>query len=208
MRGNKFRATGKVFGVGINDANYSVNPSGGDKCVFYIKWARMLYRCYSESHHRVHPSYSGVTVCEDWLTFSKFKAWMELQDWQGKELDKDILCPGNKVYGPENCAFVSHAVNAFVLERARDRGLWPVGVYFDREKNKYRAHMNLDGRQKKLGRFNTPEQAHLAWAVAKRELLETLLSRENPVEKVADALRAKYKKILKLAVKACNESRD
>ena len=81
----------KVYGVGINDADYTIKPTienNRSKCMYYEKWIKMLQRCYSKSYQEKHPSYKGCSVCEEWLTFSNFKAWMETQDWKGKSLDK------------------------------------------------------------------------------------------------------------------------
>lgn len=49
---------------------------------------------------------SGCSVCEEWLTFSNFKRWMEQQDYEGKALDKDLLVSQNKTYSSETCVFV------------------------------------------------------------------------------------------------------
>jgi len=39
---------------------------------------------------------------------------MERQDWEGKHLDKDILIPGNKIYSPDRCIFVSSLINLLI----------------------------------------------------------------------------------------------
>jgi len=44
------------------------------------------------------------------------------------------------------------------------------GVTFDKETGKWRAVIRVDGKQKKLGRFATPDQAHDAYAKASRTL--------------------------------------
>ena len=77
----------------------------------------MLQRCYSESHLVRQPTYKGCSVCEEWLTFSNFKSWMEQQDWEGKQLDKDLLVYKNKIYSPETCVFVSSVINSFFVEK-------------------------------------------------------------------------------------------
>ena len=63
------------------------------------------------------PAYKDVVVRQEWLTFSNFKRWMEKQDWEGKQLDKDIIVLGNKVYSPETCAFVLGVTNGFITAR-------------------------------------------------------------------------------------------
>ena len=110
-----------VYGVGINDADYRVqekitvvDEDGKKKqklvwiCPFYEKWKPMLRRCYSAKYQEVRPTYIGCSVSEDWLRFSTFKAWMAAQDWEGMEIDKDILFPNNKIYSPETCVFINH----------------------------------------------------------------------------------------------------
>ena len=98
-----------VYGVGTNDAWYMIETTAGGEtycCGYYQRWVAMLRRCYSKQMHRKFPTYKDCTVCDEWITFSNFRKWMETQDWQGKELDKDILFPGNKHYSPDNCVFV------------------------------------------------------------------------------------------------------
>lgn len=123
-----------VFGVGINDADYNVikyeRINGKQKrvwsCPFYIKWRAMLERCYSDLYHDRKPTYTECTVIPQWFTFSSFKTWMQTQHWEGKELDKDILFPGNKVYGPDTCVFVGKRLNTFSMKMLTEgvRGLW------------------------------------------------------------------------------------
>ena len=88
----------------------------------------MLARCYSAKFQEHCPTYTGCTVAEDWLKFSNFKDWMEKQQWEGKQLDKDILFEGNKVYGPDTCVFVSPMVNTFTIDSGAARGKWLIGV--------------------------------------------------------------------------------
>ena len=92
-----------VYGVGINDADYSVaktevigHVDGKRKqkrvwgCPYYEVWANMLKRCYSAKCQGKQPTYKGCSVSEEWLRFSNFGRWMEVQDFEGKQLDKDL----------------------------------------------------------------------------------------------------------------------
>jgi len=47
-----------------------------------------------------------------------------------------------------------------------------LGVSFDKQTNKYRAHIRVNGQLKSLGYFTNPEAAHAAYLKAKRELHE------------------------------------
>lgn len=95
-----------IHGVGINDL------PGMSQSIAYRKWRSILQRCYSD---KAHPNYIFVEVCKEWLTFSNFKSWMEQQDWQGKEIDKDLFGNGY-LYSPENCCFLPRRVNTLIIE--------------------------------------------------------------------------------------------
>lgn len=162
------------YGVGVNDADYAVEPRVNGKhvwCPFYLKWHHMLMRCYCEKYKTKNPTYAGCFVCEEWFSFMAFKGWMSKQDWQGKELDKDIAGNG-KLYSPENCVFISKALNSFMNNR-NARGRYPVGVKMVRS----RFQSRVGG--KYLGLFNTPEEAHLAWVVEKIKQANELIAVES-----------------------------
>lgn len=44
------------------------------------------------------------------------------------------------------------------------------GVYFDRQRNKWRSDIYLDKKRHRLGRFKTPEEAHAAYCQASEKL--------------------------------------
>jgi len=156
-----------VFGFGVKDADYAVRPTGPDgkpiRCPFYETWYNMLKRAYSPKLHAKCPTYIGVTVCEEWRSFMVFRTWMIEQDWKGKQLDKDILIPGNKVYSPETCVFVTREVNVLLTDHAAKRGDWPIGVHWKKANNKFESYVNENGKRRHLGYFHSPHEAHLAW---------------------------------------------
>ena len=163
-----------IHGVGINDAWYQVQHMIGIKtiiCPFYRKWKSMITRCYSEKHQQSRPNYAECYVCDEWLIFSNFKAWMKKQDWQDKELDKDILNQGNNIYSPIDCLFVSQAVNSLILDSAASRGIYPQGVCLFKRDGSFQAELRVNGKKKYLGRFSTPEIASKAYKSAKYKLL-------------------------------------
>ena len=164
-----YRKNGRVHGVGVNDADYAVKPVGPDGqmeiCPFYRTWQSMLTRAYSPVYHLLRPTYVGTTVCEEWHLFMAFRAWMAEQDWEGKQLDKDIRQPGNKQYSPQTCMFVTPEINRLLNDHAAARGDFPIGVAC--RENRYQARVRENGKEKHLGLFDTPEEAHLAWRKAK-----------------------------------------
>lgn len=116
-----------VAGVGLNDLREPVAVSGRHVRVYAI-WKRMLQRCYDKKEHARHPTYSGCVVDPRWHRLSVFKPWFDAHWRPGFDLDKDILVPGNKVYGPDTCVFVPHYINTILLDKAGARGDLPLGV--------------------------------------------------------------------------------
>ena len=194
-----------VFGVGNNDADdvvkkwESIDVDGKRKkkliwiCPFYRTWQNMLKRCYSIKFQEHNPTYIGCTVTDEWLTFSVFKNWMTTQDFEGNQLDKDLLFEGNKVYGPETCVFVSGAVNSFTIDRGNDRGEFLIGVSWHKGAGKFKVSCSNPFTKKgeHLGLFTCEQEAHQAWLKRKLELAYEL-SYEQLDERVAEALINRY----------------
>lgn len=186
-----------VYGVGVNDADYTIRPNINGKqlkCPFYLAWTHMLARCYDTKYQATYPTYVGCTVCAEWLTFDNFKVWMLSQDWIGKQLDKDLLIRGNKIYSPDTCAFVDFMTNAFITDRGNARGDYPIGVSYHKGAGKFTARCcnPFTKKREHLGVFTCPNQAHLAWKTRKHELALKLADLQTD-ERVAKALVARYK---------------
>ena len=166
-----------LYGVGINDANYNTQPMIGSKqvmCKYYSTWKSMLERCYDSKYQTKYPTYIGCTVTEEWLTFSNFRNWMMLQDWEGKCLDKDTLAQGNKIYSPETCIFVTNAINLLFIKRDAGRGEYKLGVSFHKKKGKYISQCKIDGKNKFLGYYLTEEEAYQVYVSFKTAHIRTI----------------------------------
>tara|TARA_R110000851_G_C12901060_1_gene548182 strand:+ start:173 stop:808 length:636 start_codon:yes stop_codon:yes gene_type:complete len=158
-----------VYGVGINDADYVTQPTVDGiqyMCPYYTKWCGMIKRCYSVNYQSKHPSYRGCEVCGDWLLFSNFRKWMKSQDWNNKELDKDLLIRGNKTYSPDACVFISQALNSLFVGRP-NTGM-KKGVSWHEKTKRFHARVTIGGKKKSLRYFDTEEEANLAYLKAKR----------------------------------------
>lgn len=189
------KKTKLVFGVGLNDTDYVIQPEGQPACSYYTKWIGTLKKCYSTSYQNNRSGYIGCTVCEEWLTFSNFKAWMETQPWGGKELSKNILIKGNKIYSPETCVFIPHKVITFTNDKLADRGDYLIGAYLDKRRDKFRASCRnpFTGKHESLGYHANEESAHEAWRIRKHELACQLADSEYVTDsRVVDALRSMY----------------
>jgi len=168
-----------VCGVGINDAWYVIKPYKKAMCCpFYSIWVAMIHRCYGPTQR----AYIGVTVTPEWLRFMEFRQWMEKQDWSGKELDKDILCPGNKVYSPETCLFVPQEINTLLVTSAARRGPNSLGVTYVATRKAFQAQLWRYGKHVHLGRFKTEKEASSAYLSAKSaHILELSASQPDPL---------------------------
>lgn len=161
---------GLVHGWGVNDliGKYHCNFA---MCPIYKTWKKMIGRCYDPKYHKTRPTYMGCTVTEEWKHLSKFKAWMETKNYNGMSLDKDILSAGNTEYNPQTCTFVPKAINSFFTFVKIKDGNLPYGVTWCGSENCYKAYCaNLDGKNKTLGRFKTPESAAEAYRTYKNSL--------------------------------------
>ena len=195
-----------VHGVGINNADYVTQKfetvgyvDGKQKrkrvwvCPFYRTWTNVINRCYSIKYQNKKPTYIGCRVSDEWLTFSNFKAWMEKQNFEGMQLDKDLLIEGNKVYCPETCVFVTPMVNNFTTDRGNDRGEWLIGVNWDKGTNKFMSQCSnpFTKKQETLGRFDCEQEAHETWLKRKLELAYELAAIQED-SRVAEALINRY----------------
>ena len=170
----------RVCGKGINDAWYMVTGRGanGKKtiCPYYRKWDSMIQRCYLPAAIKRRPNYIGCFVCEEWLVFSKFLIWIERQEKIYRllfgmnifilELDKDIRIIGNQRYIDEACCFATGQVNRLLGNHGAARGPYPQGVSLDGKR--YVAELSIEAKSKHLGRFDTPEEASIAYRRAKK----------------------------------------
>lgn len=142
-----------ICGRGINDSNCRITRTKQGKtiwrCPYYVVWSSMLFRCYSAYELNRKPTYKDCHVCKEWLLFSNFKAWMEAQDWEGRQLDKDILGDG-KLYSPGTCCFVPQWLNSLFHPCTSKCGL-PIGV--SRAGSKFKAQLRIDGVVTYLGLF-------------------------------------------------------
>lgn len=181
-----------VCGFGRNDANYKISG-----CPFYTRWASMLARCYNHKTHLQSPAYKDCTVAPVWSSFMAFKAWMERQPWEGNQLDKDLLFPGNRVYGPATCCFVTAQVNLFIVHSVTPKGALPKGVVRDGKTGPFVVHCNnpwsslYEDQNEFLGAFWTSREAREAWRARKHQHACRLADeQQDPV--VASALRVLF----------------
>jgi hypothetical protein len=176
-----------VYGIGINDV---------PNCEIHIRksWNRIFYRCYSEYHLSKSPTYKGCTVDPEWHYLSNYRNWyLQQGDVSNKHLDKDIIYPGNKVYGPDTCVFVSPELNTLLTRRNADRGQYPIGVSYNKRHKKFETRMSYysNNKVKKLflGYHTDLQYASEVYVNAKiKYLQENYIQKEESI-KIVNGLK-------------------
>jgi hypothetical protein len=129
---------------------------------------------------------------------------MQKKDWKEKDLDKDILIPGNKEYGPDACMFVDPLINKQgLIEPRKYIGDYAQGVRLsEREKgpDKYRAQITRDGKTKNLGTFLTVAAASSAYCKEKADILRELAEKQKPKETILKEALLRWADIYELEI--------
>lgn len=147
----------RLYGVGLHDMREV--PHNKE---YLHRWRLMLMRCYFEGYQEDNPTYRGVTVCEEWLTFSCFHKWCESWgDIKGLCLDKDNK--GLQEYSPESCVFLTPKMNSAMVADL-EKG-------FRYRKGKYEVSCN----GKYIGVFESEEEAKESYKAAKAFGIKNLL---------------------------------
>lgn len=193
-----------VYGVGIKGSKYP-SKINNKMTKEYDAWTGVLRRCYDDKWKMKHPPYKDVTCCDEWLLYENFYEWLHGQEnfdkWYYGErwaVDKDILIKGNKIYSPDTCCLVPHDINTLFCKRDRDRGNYPIGVYYNTHIKKFHAKMSMniayDKRyERQLGDYPTPEDAfYLGYKPAKEAYIKRIAQEEydkcNITKKCYDAM--------------------
>lgn len=186
-----------VYGVGYTGkGKYKIYDNNGKKTKHRIYWGNILQRCYDVKRLEKFPTYKDCEVCKEWHNFQNFCEWFDNNyyeiDGEKMCLDKDILCKGNKIYGPETCVFVPNKINMIFVKRQNGRGDLPIGVSKNGDKYEARANYYSDGktRRKYLGVYSTPEEAFNAYKRFKESYIKQVADeyKDKIPQKLYDAL--------------------
>lgn len=155
-----------------------------------LVWRNMLARTRTGSAAQIdHPSYIGCSISKNFKDFQFFTEWHINQigfDQENYHIDKDILFEGNKLYSENTCVLIPAELNTFFNSHKMGRGLYPQGVSYHSQSNKYLARINISGRNKNLGSFKTPEEAFEIYKIAKELEVKRWVERLQAKEFVVD----------------------
>lgn len=142
----------------------------------YMTWRNMLQRVYRPFSNEWERQYAGTSVHPHWHNFQNFAPWYHDQiDRFGTvdfiwDLDKDLLKPGNREYGPENSCMLPKQVNVLFVDHAFARGDLPMGVM--RNGTGFTPSLGSFGKNRKLGTFRTVREAQIVYWKYKIEAIQ------------------------------------
>ena len=128
-----------------------------------------IWRTYHNIKQRCnntkHPRYNdyggrGINMCKEWLNdISSFINWA-IENNYNESLTIDRI-DNNKGYSPDNCRCVSYAIQATNTNLRKDNTSDYRGV--TKDIHNWRSQIQIKGKQKFLGYFNTAEEASEAY---------------------------------------------
>ena len=171
MHYRRFRDEGTPGEIDSRHKNHGVR-----RVPEYEVWTRMLQRCTNVNHtHYKHYGGRGIKVCFGWYEYRNFHKDMGNKPTKGHSLDR-IDVDGNYSCGhceeclengwETNCRWTTQNIQRW-NQRPSVNSTGFTGV--ERVGNKYRASIMTNGVFKRLGSFNTPEEAGAAYQKAASE---------------------------------------
>lgn len=149
-----------VYGIGFIGSGIHKTTIKNKATKAYVTWKNMMYRCYNPKRLETFPSYEDCIVCDDWHNFQIFAEWYSENYVEGFHLDKDLLFKKNNLYSKETCVFIPQEINKLLTKTNLKRGEYPIGVYYYKKENKFKAQLCLGLKVRKfLGHFNNVNEA-------------------------------------------------
>jgi hypothetical protein len=178
------------FDKNLLNIGYMGNGTYNSNSPYYIIWKSMFQRCYNLEYMKKYPNYINCIVDEKWHNFQTFAEWCNINYIDKFQLDKGIIIKENKIYSEKTCCFIPQEINKLFTKHNIKRGEYPIGVSYHKGVKKFISCLNVSGKNKHLGYFNTPEEAFQVYKVAKERYIKWMaLTWKNKInEKVFNAL--------------------
>lgn len=127
--------------------------------ITYNCWSGIIKRCNNPKATN-YKNYGGrgIKVCDRWLKFENF-----LEDMGEKPENLTIERSDNKLgYCKENCCYASHTVQARNKRLDKNNKTGAPGVCWEKNSQKYRVLIGIDGKRLHIGRFAKLSDAVIA----------------------------------------------
>jgi hypothetical protein len=140
---------------------------GYNKTRIFRVYHNIKQRCNNPKHPR-YSSYGerGIKLCKEWEeSFESFINWSNSNGYKDNlTLDRK---DNNEGYNPNNCRWVTYGTQAINTSIRKDNTTGYKGVSLDKKNNnRIRANIQIKGKIKFLGYFNTLEEASEAYEEA------------------------------------------
>lgn len=125
----------------------------------YTIWSGIKQRCYnSKSINYDNYGLRGIGMCDEWRNdFQAFYNWAMMNGYNAK-LSIDRI-DNEKDYAPYNCRWVDMPTQEANKRPLKRNTSGYTGIGWDKENSKWRATVSFNGKEKRLGRYNTIEEA-------------------------------------------------
>ena len=125
----------------------------------YKIWIGLKARC-NNPNDKDYMKYGGrgIKVCKDWQENPQSFIEWALANGYANNLSIDRI-DVNKGYSPDNCRWADAVTQTRNRRVEKTNKLGVKGVYYEKDRNKYRVTIGLDGKQIKIGRYDTLEEA-------------------------------------------------
>jgi hypothetical protein len=150
------------------------------------------------------PTYVDVSIDPRWYKYSGFVPWFNEHYREGFALDKDLRINGNKIYGPDTCAFVPQYINNLTLDHSHKTYAYPHGVTFNKKQNSFVAQIGLFGSYMCLGYFSSPEEAAVVYGFAKSKHIRNVAAYANEIGDIDEEV---YAGLLRVSRKLFEQAR-
>lgn len=153
--------------------NGRFRPSNVPKC--YNIWHQMIRRVHDPKTSVHLRNYHDVVIDPIWYNFQNFAEWYYYQiDHFGPvtfhwNLDKDLLFPMNRKYGPDVCCLIPQHLNKVFNDYSFGQGQLPLGVI--QHGRLYKVRVSDFGKRKYLGLYKTVHDAQIAYWTVKFEVI-------------------------------------
>jgi hypothetical protein len=166
----------KVFDIGyIGEGEYKTNING-NVTPQYTAWYHMMTRCYDHKYKEKRKTNLECSVNKEWHNFQSFSQWYDENyykvDDERMMLDKDILKKGNKEYSSYTCIYVPERINNLFVKCDSKRGDLPIGVVYDKRKNRFISQCRDGYKNNNLGMFDNPIEAFNRYKIYKEQIIK------------------------------------
>lgn len=186
-----------ILGIGINDKSRPSKGTNNKPTMEYNLWRNMLMRCYSKKIKEKNKTYTECTVSDNFKSYSYFYDWCQNQIGFGKDgynLDKDLLIKGNKIYSESTCVFIPSEINKLIIRKEEKRGLYPIGVYFDKKRGLFKGQSRNHGKRLFLGYFHSELECFNSYKVDKESYIKNMAEKHKKyIDERSYAALIKYK---------------